>query len=275
MAVPDQPPFALLRERPRSSRLWTQSALLAVLVYGGALAAALSLSGRSALRAGQHEEQQLVVTLLDLPPADPEPMAAPGSEAAPVAAALPEPPAARPAKARARVAAALEPAAPEPTKVEPAAPALQVEKQPVAEPVVDAKPALEAKPGGLGGAGGSDGAGSGSGGGPGNSGTGPGTLAGKSGAMPFVDGMTRPVLLSKVDPTYTREALAARVEGLILTKCVISTRGELKQCRIVKGLQYMDAAVLKALSQWRYSPVIYQGKPAAVEYIIPVRLVRP
>ena len=85
--------------------------------------------------------------------------------------------------------------------------------------------------------------------------------------------MARPVLLSKVDPVYTREARDANVEGLILTKCVITVQGALQRCRIIKGVALMDQAVLQALAQWRYSPVIYQGKPTPVEYLIPVRVV--
>jgi protein TonB len=127
--------------------------------------------------------------------------------------------------------------------------------------------------GGLGGAG--QGSGSGSGGTGTGSGAGnkPGVVSGDTQVMPFMDGMQRPTLISKVDPVYTREARNQNVQGLILTKCVIGITGALSRCRIVKGLPTMDQAVLSALSQWRYSPVLYQGKPTAVEYLIPVRLV--
>jgi outer membrane biosynthesis protein TonB len=99
--------------------------------------------------------------------------------------------------------------------------------------------------------------------------------AGGSEVLPFMDGMTRPKLLSMVEPTYTREARDARVSGLFLAKCVITTTGTLHNCRVVKGLPLMDHAILNALSRWRYSPVIYQGKPVAVDYVIQVRLSGP
>jgi protein TonB len=101
--------------------------------------------------------------------------------------------------------------------------------------------------------------------------TGPDALT----VIPFGEGMTRPSLLSKIDPTYTRDALAAKVQGLMLVKCVITTRGNLESCRVVKGLPHMDSAVLSALAQWRYSPVLFQGKAVNVDYVIPVRLVLP
>ena len=132
--------------------------------------------------------------------------------------------------------------------------------------------------GGTGG-GGLVGSGSGSGSGGASVGTGAGSkggvASGDTQVLPFMDGMTRPALVSKVDPVYSREARDANVSGLILTKCVITTSGKLQRCRIVKGLPLMDQQVLSALSQWRYSPVMYQGKPVTVEYLIPVRLVGP
>jgi protein TonB len=128
-------------------------------------------------------------------------------------------------------------------------------------------------PGGKGGSPtGTQGVGSGSGTGSG-SGIQAGVASGDTTVLPFMDGMTRPSVVSKVDPEFTREARDANVQGLILTKCVITTSGNLRNCRIVKGVPMMDQAVLKALSQWRYTPVLYQGKPVAVEYVIPVRLV--
>jgi periplasmic protein TonB len=102
-----------------------------------------------------------------------------------------------------------------------------------------------------------------------------GAVSGTTEVLPFQDGMTRPTLLFKVDPAYTREAREANVEGLILTKCVITATGALQRCRIVRGIPMMDQAVLSALAQWRYSPVLYQGKKTAVEYLIPLRLVAP
>jgi len=106
-------------------------------------------------------------------------------------------------------------------------------------------------------------------------GTESGSAIGDTTVLPFMDGMTRPVLVSKVDPDYTREARDAGISGLILTKCVITVRGSLERCRVIKGIPLMDQAVLASLSHWRYSPVLYQGRATAVEYVIPVRLVLP
>lgn len=91
----------------------------------------------------------------------------------------------------------------------------------------------------------------------------------------FTEGMTRPVQLEGRDPQYTREALEARVEGKLIAKCVINTGGRLESCRIIKSLPMMDQAVLGALATKRYTPVMYQGRPVAVQYIFEFRLVLP
>lgn len=104
-----------------------------------------------------------------------------------------------------------------------------------------------------------------------------GTLGGTGpDVLPFGEGMTRPVGdASNRAPQYTREALEARIQGLMLVKCTITVEGELRNCRVIKPLPHMDKAVLDALSKWRFAPVTFQGRAVAVDYVIPVRLVIP
>jgi protein TonB len=93
--------------------------------------------------------------------------------------------------------------------------------------------------------------------------------------LPFGDGMTRPTLISRVDPTYTHEAMDGRVSGTALLKCVLGADGSVGRCRVVKGLPFMNDAILSAVSRWKYSPVIYQGRPVAVDYLITLHLSPP
>lgn len=280
------------------------SAIAVTVVYAVMMVAALCITGDPP-KARATEEKKLVVTLLDLPKVSdvrslgesgrsggggadeaPEPTAPEPPVSAPVRAPkAPKERVAKPApvedKALAREGAVAEPAKPEPP-VKPAtgdAPNSAAPDKPQPNAAASNAASSTGQGSGVGGNSGSGvGSGVGTGSGGGNSGLGSGSGA-RSGAasgdatvLPFMDGMTRPELVSKVDPDYTREARDANVEGLILTKCVITTTGTLRNCRIVKGLPLMDQAVLSALAKWRYSPVMYQGKPAAVEYVIPVRL---
>ena len=102
-----------------------------------------------------------------------------------------------------------------------------------------------------------------------------GNPLGSTQVLPFGAGMARPTLLSKSDPTYTKEAMAARVEGLAIAKCVITLEGSLTNCRLIKALPFMDKAILASLTTWKYTPVMFQGRPVSVDYVINIKLSPP
>jgi protein TonB len=91
---------------------------------------------------------------------------------------------------------------------------------------------------------------------------------------PYVLGMARPSRIAGRDPSYSQAAKAAAIEGIALVKCFIEIDGRVTECRIVKGLPPMDAEILAAVSTWRMTPVIYNGKPVAVSYTFAVRIRR-
>jgi periplasmic protein TonB len=280
-------PFAaILESQPPWWRLGG-GGICVVVAYLGLLFAALSLGGRPASVATPQKPPKLVVALLDrLPPVeDPSQVSASGQgSAAAVDAVAPE--------VREVRAAAVKPVRPQlqrktsETRTEtPAAASPQVQPtqtaavvtQPPDSASVEAKPAAPASFGT--GAAVASGARPSSAAASGNGGSVQGAAAGSARTgtevLPFMDGMTRPKLLEMVEPAYTREARDAKVQGLFLAKCVITTSGMLQKCRVVKGLPMMDQAVLTALSRWRYTPVIYQGKAVAVDYVVQVRLAGP
>jgi len=92
--------------------------------------------------------------------------------------------------------------------------------------------------------------------------------------LPFIPGMVRPTLLAGDEvPTPPREAVMAKVEGMVIASCTITTTGSVTHCRIVKGLPFMDDAILSNLQGRKYSPIMYQGRPVSVEYKFPFRIV--
>jgi serine/threonine-protein kinase len=94
--------------------------------------------------------------------------------------------------------------------------------------------------------------------------------------LPFGDGMTPPALENEGQPIrYTREALAAKVEGSMIVKCLITTAGEVHNCRVIKAVPLMRDAVVESLQSRKYAPITYQGKPVAVDYVFNIRLVLP
>jgi len=87
--------------------------------------------------------------------------------------------------------------------------------------------------------------------------------------------MTRPVFVSGPDLTYTERALEQEVEGLMVVRCVVSVEGTVRDCRVLKGLPYMDSAVVEALELRRYRPALQGGKPIEVSYVFKVNLKVP
>jgi protein TonB len=90
--------------------------------------------------------------------------------------------------------------------------------------------------------------------------------------VPFGEGMTRPRLIAgEAEPTYTREALAAKVEGTVMVRCTLTVDGTLTGCRILKGLPFLEGAVTSTLARQRYTPVMFQGRPQSVYYTLTFR----
>ena len=66
---------------------------------------------------------------------------------------------------------------------------------------------------------------------------------------------------------------ARRREAPVLTTTGASRTDieALERCRIIKSLPHMEEAVMDALKTWRMTPVQYQGRTVAVDYVIPFR----
>jgi eukaryotic-like serine/threonine-protein kinase len=103
----------------------------------------------------------------------------------------------------------------------------------------------------------------------------PAVAAPTTSVLPYGPDMSQPRLISSVDPVFPREAIVARVEGTMIAKCTITTSGSLESCRIIKGLPFMDKPMLDALSQRKYTPVMYNAKPVAVQYVFSTHIVHP
>lgn len=93
--------------------------------------------------------------------------------------------------------------------------------------------------------------------------------------IPFGVGMTRPEIISSSALVHTPEAREARVQGLIIARCTVTCRGEVRGCRILKPLPYMEQAALDVLHSRRYKPTRYLGRPVTVSYVFALRVESP
>jgi protein TonB len=123
------------------------------------------------------------------------------------------------------------------------------------------------------GTGGGGGTGRGTGSGPGTgAGVGPGTGGGfGGGAFRPGTGADDPVLLKKVEPKYTPEAMRAKIQGVVELEAVIGTNGQVTDIRIYKSLDRgfgLDEEAMKVARQWLFRPARFQGKPVEMVVII-------
>ena len=81
------------------------------------------------------------------------------------------------------------------------------------------------------------------------------------------EGVAPPRLVSSVKPTYTPEAMRARIEGVVLLGAVVQDDGTVADVTIVRSLDStygLDEQAIKALKQWKFEPGTRNGKAVAV-----------
>jgi protein TonB len=77
-------------------------------------------------------------------------------------------------------------------------------------------------------------------------------------------------LIHRVDPIYPAEAAAARKEGEVLLHILLATDGTIKELDLLKGDPIFAKAALEAVKQWRYKPILLNGKAVEVDSTISV-----
>jgi periplasmic protein TonB len=86
-------------------------------------------------------------------------------------------------------------------------------------------------------------------------------------------GVTRGLLLSKIEPQYPTLAKAARVQGEVILTAIISKQGTVEKLSLVSGHPMLVPAAIEAVSQWRYRPYLLNGEPVEVESTITVSFI--
>jgi protein TonB len=70
-----------------------------------------------------------------------------------------------------------------------------------------------------------------------------------------------PALLSRVDPVYPGVAISANIEGTVILEAVVDEEGRVESVKVLRSLSVLDKPAVDAVKQWRYSPVLLNGKP--------------
>ena len=114
-------------------------------------------------------------------------------------------------------------------------------------------------------------AGSGSGAGAGyDAGSRPGATRGPGvgdGPPGYGGGSDWPVPVFQVKPQYTRDAMRAKLQGMVTLEVVVQTDGTVGDAKVVRSLDPifgLDQAAIAAVKAWRFKPAMRAGKPIPV-----------
>ncbi|MES1258749.1 MAG: energy transducer TonB [Acidobacteriota bacterium] len=83
--------------------------------------------------------------------------------------------------------------------------------------------------------------------------------------------VTAPRLLSKVEPKYTEEARAAKIEGAVRLSIVVGVDGLAHQINVVSTPDAgLGMKAVEAVQQWTFQPGTLKGEPVPVKAQIEV-----
>jgi len=88
-------------------------------------------------------------------------------------------------------------------------------------------------------------------------------------------GVTPPRKIKDVPPIYPPEAMAARVQGIVIIQAVIGSTGTVTDARVLRSIPQLDQAALDAVRQWEFSPTLINGEPAAIIMSVTVNFQLP
>jgi TonB family protein len=79
------------------------------------------------------------------------------------------------------------------------------------------------------------------------------------------NGVTAPVLVSKIEPEYSEEARVAKIQGTVVLSIVIGVDGHAYDATLARSIGFgLDEQALDAVMQWQFKPGAQNGLPVPV-----------
>jgi protein TonB len=73
--------------------------------------------------------------------------------------------------------------------------------------------------------------------------------------------LKEPTLIHRVEPEYPLLALARELEGVVILEAIVDEDGRVESVKVLRSPGVFEQAALAAVRQWRYSPVLLNGRP--------------
>jgi TonB family protein len=68
-----------------------------------------------------------------------------------------------------------------------------------------------------------------------------------------------PTKVKDVRPVYPPDALAARIQGVVILETTIDTEGRVSDAKVLRSIPVLDDAALEAVRQWEFTPTEVNG----------------
>ena len=81
------------------------------------------------------------------------------------------------------------------------------------------------------------------------------------------NGVMMPRVLNEVKPSYTAEAMRAKIQGVVMVEAVVMPDGGVGQVQVIRSLDPtfgLDQEAIKAVKKWRFAPGTRFGQPVPV-----------
>jgi TonB family protein len=90
------------------------------------------------------------------------------------------------------------------------------------------------------------------------------------------DGFRGPAVVRMVQPQYTKEALKARVEGMVVLDTQVGVDGQASEIKVVRGLGHgLDQKAVECLKKWRFCPRMKWRAPVAAHASVEIEFRLP
>jgi TonB family protein len=84
-------------------------------------------------------------------------------------------------------------------------------------------------------------------------------------------GIKAPKRVKFISPVYPEIARQAQVEGTVILEATTDEKGNVVSVKVLRSIPVLDQAAIDAVRQWKYEPMIINGKSQKIPFTVTVR----
>jgi TonB family protein len=90
-------------------------------------------------------------------------------------------------------------------------------------------------------------------------------------SAPSAKAVREPKLVSSTHPTYPSVARQSNTQGTVVVSAEVDVKGNVAAAKAISGPPSLRQAAIDAVSQWKYSPALIDGKPASAQVTVNIQ----